>query len=134
MDASRHIILFDGVCNLCNGAVQYVIRRDTRGRFQFASLQSPKGKALLEEAGLSAEHLESFVYIEGDRYYSRSTAALRVAAQLSFPTRLWAVLMVIPKGIRDWGYDLIARHRYRLFGKKPACMVPRAEWQGRFLS
>lgn len=133
MEAFRHIIVFDGVCNLCNGVVRYVIRRDTRGRFQFASLQSLRGKALLEAAGLSTGQLESFIYMEGNRCYSKSSAALRIAAQLPFPARLWTVLIVIPSGIRDWGYRLIARHRYRLFGKKPRCMVPLPEWQDRFL-
>ncbi|MCH5714917.1 thiol-disulfide oxidoreductase DCC family protein [Niabella hibiscisoli] len=128
-----HIILFDGVCNLCNGAVQYVIRRDEKGMFRFASLQSEAGKDLLVKSGLPQDHLKSFVYIHGDRIYTRSTAALKVAKELTGPVQLLYGFIIIPIFIRDFVYDLIARNRHRLFGRKDACMLPSPESKQRFI-
>lgn len=130
---SDHIILFDGVCNLCNGAVQYVIRRDVKGIFKFASLQSEAGKVLLVKSGLPANHLKSFVYLHNNQFYTQSTAALKVARQLKGPVRLLYSFIIIPKFIRDFVYDLIARNRYRLFGRKDACMLPSPGLQQRFI-
>lgn len=131
-DNAGHIILFDGVCNLCNGAVQYVIKRDAKGIFKFASLQSEAGRALLVKSGLPENHLKSFVYIHGNRFYTQSTAALKVAKQLKGPVRLLYGCIMIPKFIRDFVYDLIARNRYRLFGRKDACMIPTPELKEKF--
>ncbi|ULT43334.1 thiol-disulfide oxidoreductase DCC family protein [Niabella defluvii] len=121
---SDHIILFDGVCNLCNGAVQYVIKRDRKGIFKFASLQSETGRAMLVQSGLPENQLKSFVYIHGNRFYTQSTAALKVAKQLKGPVQLLCGFIIIPKWIRDLVYDLVAKNRYRLLGRKDACMVP----------
>ncbi|MCH5689228.1 thiol-disulfide oxidoreductase DCC family protein [Niabella sp. W65] len=121
---SDHIILFDGVCNLCNGAVQYVIKRDRKGIFKFASLQSETGRAMLVQSGLPENQLKSFVYIHGNRFYTQSTAALKVAKQLKGPVQLLYGFIIIPKWIRDLVYDLVAKNRYRLLGRKDACMVP----------
>ncbi|MGN7784984.1 thiol-disulfide oxidoreductase DCC family protein [Niabella sp. 22666] len=129
-----HIILFDGVCNLCNGAVQYIIKRDGKGIFKFASLQSEAGKALLVRSGLPRDHLKSFVYIHGNRFYTRSTAALKVARQLNGPVQLLYRFIIIPKWIRDLVYDLIAKNRYRLFGRQDACMIPTPQLKERFYS
>lgn len=129
-----HIILFDGVCNLCNSAVQYVIKRDGKGIFKFASLQSETGRALLVKSGLPPDHLKSFVYIRGSRFYTRSTAALKVAKQLKGPVQLLYGFIIVPKLIRDWIYDLIAKNRYRLFGRKDTCMIPTPQLKERFYS
>ncbi|MGC4234334.1 MAG: thiol-disulfide oxidoreductase DCC family protein [Niabella sp.] len=133
MNGASHIILFDGVCNLCNGAVQFVLKRDKGAIFKFASLQSDAGKKLLEAHGLPEDHLKSFVYICNDRAYTRSDAALKVAAQLSYPTKFLSWFIIVPKFIRDFVYDLIARNRYRMFGKKETCMLPAPELKQRFL-
>ena len=133
MYPAKHIILFDGVCNLCNGAVQYVIKRDKREVFKFASLQSDAAKALLSKSGLPEDHLESCVYISDDKVYTKSDAALRVAGKLSFPTKLLSGFIIVPRFIRDFFYDLIARNRYKMFGKKDECMLPTPELKGRFL-
>lgn len=128
-----HIILFDGVCNLCNSAVQFVIKRDKKGIFKFASLQSQAGKELLSRIGLRDHPLRSFVYIQGDKVYTRSDAALRVAQHLSFPTRLLAAFLIVPRFIRNFCYDAIARNRYRIFGKRAECMMPTPELKQKFL-
>jgi predicted DCC family thiol-disulfide oxidoreductase YuxK len=131
---SDHIILFDGVCNLCNGAVQYVIKRDRKGIFKFASLQSETGRAMLVQSGLPENQLKSFVYIHGNRFYTQSTAALKVAKQLKGPVQLLYGFIIIPRWIRDLVYDLVAKNRYRLLGRKDACMVPTPELKERFYS
>ncbi len=130
---SGHIILFDGVCNLCNCAVQYVIRRDVKGLFKFASLQSEAGKALLVKSGLPANYLKSFVYLHNNRFYTQSTAALKVARQLKGPVRLLYSFMIVPEFIRDFVYGLISRNRYRMFGSKEACMAPSPGLKQRFI-
>lgn len=131
---SDHIILFDGVCNLCNGAVQYVIKRDRKGIFKFTSLQSETGRAMLVQSGLPENQLKSFVYIHGNRFYTQSTAALKVAKQLKGPVQLLYGFIIIPRWIRDLVYDLVAKNRYRLLGRKDACMVPTPELKERFYS
>jgi predicted DCC family thiol-disulfide oxidoreductase YuxK len=127
------IILFDGVCNLCSGAVHFLIRRDPKGKFRFASLQSEVGLTLLKQARISSEQLDTIVLIEGDRCYTRSTAALRIAKRLP---GLWPVLyigIVIPTPLRNKLYDWVARNRYRWFGRKEQCMLPTPAIKSRFL-
>ena len=123
------VILFDGECNFCNGAVQFIIRRDPQGVFKFASLQSEAGRALLP-AGFDAD---SIVVVEGGKVLVYSDAALRVAAGLSWPWSMGRFGRVIPRGVRDGLYRWFARNRYRWFGKSAACMVPTAEVRARFL-
>ncbi|HVW59599.1 MAG TPA: thiol-disulfide oxidoreductase DCC family protein [Puia sp.] len=127
------VILFDGVCNLCNRSVQFILKRDREGRFRFASLQSPLGQALLERASLPAERFDSFVLVENNRAYTRSSGALRVFRLLGAPWSLLCVFWIIPRPIRDSIYDWVARHRYRWFGKQDSCWLPRPEWKERFL-
>lgn len=127
------LLLFDGVCNLCNGVVQLVIKNDRHARFQFASLQSEAGQKLLREHGLPTQRFETFVLIEDGKVYTRSTAALRTIRQLRWPWRLLYGLIIVPRRVRDAIYDLIARSRYRLFGKRATCMVPTPELRSRFL-
>lgn len=129
------VLLFDGVCNLCSGSVAFVIRRDPAARFRFAPLQSPAADALLASLGVARAGLpDSFVLVEDGCVHLRSTAALRVARGLRFPWPLLGVLLVVPRFLRDPVYDFVARHRYRWFGRRDACMVPTAELQARFLA
>ncbi|MFP9060873.1 thiol-disulfide oxidoreductase DCC family protein [Natrialbaceae archaeon A-chndr2] len=127
------IILFDGVCNLCNGFVQYIAPRDTEERFYFASLQSDVGQELLERHDLPTDALESVVLIEGDDVYVKSGAVLRTAYHLGLPYRLLWPFRVLPRRLRNWAYDFVAARRYRWFGKKDQCMMPTGNVQERFL-
>lgn len=131
--ALQPIILFDGVCNLCNGAVQFVIKHDPEKQFSFASLQSDAGMQLLKDKNLSATDFSSFILIENGELYSKSTAALKVAKRLSGAVKILGIFIVIPAVIRDAVYNFIARNRYKWFGKKDACMIPTPELQSRFL-
>jgi predicted DCC family thiol-disulfide oxidoreductase YuxK len=127
------IILFDGVCNLCNTVVKFIIPRDPQGRFKFAALQSAAGQALLSGFGLPLTGFDSFVYIRGGQVYIKSAGALHVLKDMS---GLWWVLyafIIIPRPIRDWVYDRIAQSRYRIFGRSESCMVPTPDIKKRFL-
>ena len=128
------IVLFDGVCNLCNGAVQFIIRHDKKNIFMFASLQSEVGRKILEQYNFPLDELNSFILIENNKAYTRSTGALTVAKKLN---GLWPLLygfIIIPKFIRDSIYNWVAGNRYKWFGKKDACMIPTPELKARFLS
>ena len=130
-------ILFDGVCNLCNGFVQFVIRHDPAGRFRFAALQSPAGQALLAAHGslppAALASPESVVLVQGGHLYSHSTAVLRIAGQLGGPWRLAAAGWLLPRPWRDALYRWVARHRYRWFGRQESCMLPTPALRNRFL-
>ena len=128
------VILFDGVCNLCHWAVRFVIKRDPKGVFRFAAQQSDAGKELLTMAGDEASRIEAgVILIERGVLYRRSTASLRIARRMRFPWPIMYSLIIVPRPLRDWGYDFIARHRYRWFGKQETCIVPSGELQSRFL-
>jgi len=129
----QQIIFFDGVCNLCNGAVQFIIKRDTKKTFQFASLQSAFAHDQLKEHQIDVTALQSIVLKSGNTIYTKSTAALRIAKQLSGGWPLLYSFMIIPAFIRDWVYDGIAKNRYRWFGKQDVCMVPTPDLKDRFL-
>jgi predicted DCC family thiol-disulfide oxidoreductase YuxK len=133
MQPNHTIVLFDGICHLCTTSVQFIITRDPNGYFTFASLQSEVGRTLLEKHGLHPDALDMFVLIEGSRCFTRSDAALRVAKHLSGCWSLLRILSLIPKPIRDWGYTIIARNRYRWFGTHEICMVPSQDMLDRFL-
>ncbi len=134
MNTTEHpVLLFDGVCNLCNGSVQFIIERDPDARFRFASLQSEEGQAVLSRFENRPSDLSSVVLIQDDQLYARSEAALRVARQLGGGWSLLYAFIVVPRPIRDAVYDWIARNRYRWFGKKDACMIPSPNLQSRFL-
>lgn len=126
------IILFDGICNFCDSSVQFIIKRDPKGVFKFASLQSVTGQMLLKQVGLK-EDINSFVLIEGEQYFLKSTAALRICRKLNGTWRLLSFLIVIPAPIRDYFYSILARNRYKWFGKKESCMLPSQEVRNRFL-
>jgi predicted DCC family thiol-disulfide oxidoreductase YuxK len=127
------VILFDGVCNLCNSFVRFVIARDADGRFQFGPLQSPAARRLLGSIESSAGLPDSVLLVEDGRVWTRSDAALRVARRLKFPWRLAYVFILVPRPLRDWMYDQIARRRYQWFGKRAVCMVPTPDLRRRFI-
>lgn len=151
MNRAGPILLFDGVCNLCNGAVRFVLERDPAGTVRFASLQSDAGRALLEsyeggrsllegyEAGHSqlelyeAGAMSSLVLIENGQLYTRSTAALRLAAYMRAPWPALKVLSVVPRGLRDRVYDFVSQRRYRWFGRTDQCRLPTPAEASRFL-
>lgn len=129
----RPIILFDGVCNFCNTSVNFLIRRDPKGLFRFAPLQSETGKRLLERHHLSTTNLDTMVLIEGDRVSTRSTAGLKIARRLSGLWPLLCVFQIVPRPIRDAVYNVIARNRYRWWGKRDTCMIPTPGVREKFL-
>lgn len=131
--ASPIIVLFDGVCNLCNSSVQFILRRDHSRRFVFASLQSPAGQKLLQQFGLPQDQFNSFVLIENDKVYTRSSGALRVLRHLGKGWQLLYSLIIVPKPFRDVVYNWIARNRYKWFGRQEACWVPTPDLKKRFL-
>ncbi len=131
---SSPIILFDGVCNLCNTSVQTVIKKDKQGIFYFASLQSDAGQNLLKEFNLPQENFNSFILIQNGKAYQKSTAALMVAKQLNGLLKLLYVFIIVPTFIRDAVYNIVANNRYKWFGKKEFCMIPTPELKARFLN
>jgi predicted DCC family thiol-disulfide oxidoreductase YuxK len=129
----RNIILFDGVCNLCNGLVRFIIKRDRTGKLKFASLQSDIGQQWLNRFGLAKNEFESFVLVQGDKYYIKSTAALKMLRELGGIWKVFYVFIWVPRSLRDFLYNLIANSRYKIFGKKDECMIPTPELKERFL-
>ena len=130
---NKAIILFDGVCNFCDRSVQFVLRRDKKAYFNFASLQSEIGQQLLEKYKIPKDKFESLVLIENDKAYLFSTGALRIARKLNGAWPILYGFIIIPSFIRDFFYKLIANNRYKIFGKKEECMIPSPEWRSRFL-
>ncbi|CAM3932004.1 thiol-disulfide oxidoreductase DCC family protein [Flavobacterium cucumis] len=130
----KKIILFDGVCNLCDSSVQYVIKHDKKDRFRFVPLESELGQKILKHIGINPIHTDSIVLYEpGISYYYKSTAALEIAKGLSGIFTLAAVFKILPTGIRDAVYDYVAKNRYNWYGKKEACMIPTPELKAKFL-
>lgn len=134
MEENKKIILFDGVCNLCNGFIQFVIKRDSADTFRYASLQSEIGQKLISEREIDTARIDSVVLIEpGVAYYIKSDAALQIGSHLKGFRTISRILYLIPSVLRNIIYDLIARYRYAWFGKKDACMIPTPELQSKFL-
>lgn len=127
------VVLFDGVCNFCNGSVQFMIRRDPAGVFRFASLQSEYGQSQLKRFDLPPHELYSIIVVEEDLYFQKSDAILKIARHLKSPWSALTVFKIIPRFIRDVVYELIAKNRYKLFGRKDECMIPSPELKARFL-
>jgi len=130
---NHKIILFDGVCNLCNHTVNYLIKRDRKDRFRFAAFQDEAGKRLIAKFNIDRSKTDSIVLIDDDKVYVRSTAALRISRNLGGGYPLFYGLMIIPNFIRNWVYDYVARNRYKWFGKKDSCMIPAPELRSKFL-
>lgn len=127
------IILFDGVCNLCNGAINFIIKHDPKGTFKFASLQGETGKRLLQQHQINPAETDSIVLIDKENVSVKSSAALRIAKYLDKGFPLLFGFMIVPKFIRNAVYDFIAKNRYKWFGKKESCMIPTPELKSRFL-
>ena len=133
MAQSNPIVLFDGVCNMCSTAVRWIIARDKRAVFRFASLQSEAGRSALAAAGAPKDLPDSVILIQDGRVLSCSDAAIGIGALLGFPWSLARIGLVLPRFVRDGAYRWVARNRYRWFGKQETCMVPTAALRGRFL-
>jgi len=133
MEETHPVVFFDGVCNLCNRSVQFIIRRDKNDRFRFAPLQGKTGQALLIRHGLPADSFNSFILSEGEKIYTHSTGALRMLKLLGFPWSLGYAFIIVPRFIRDGIYKQIARNRYRWFGRQESCMIPTPELKKKFL-
>jgi len=129
----KPLILFDGVCNFCNGAVQFIIKHDKRGQFQFASLQSSIGKKLIETQP-ELKDLDSVILLQNGNINTKSTAALQISKKLDGWPKFFYIFIVIPVPIRNYFYQLFASNRYKLFGKSETCMIPTKEIRDRFLS
>jgi predicted DCC family thiol-disulfide oxidoreductase YuxK len=130
----KPIFLFDGICNLCTGAVLFVIKRDRSAKFSFASLQSPFGQSQLTKLGLPVGEFNTFFLLKGDTVFKKSDAALEVVKDLN---GLWPVLYIfkiVPAFIRNAAYDFVSKNRYRWFGKKDVCMIPTPELNSRFIN
>lgn len=134
MKIPNKIILFDGVCNLCNGAVLFVIKRDKKDTFRYAALQSDIGQKLTKERGIDTEKVDSIVLIEpGVAYYTKSTAALKIAMDFGGIWKLLYIFTWLPEGFRNRIYDYVAANRYKWFGRKDECMIPTPELKSKFL-
>lgn len=130
----RHgILLFDGVCNFCDGAVNFIIDHDPENYFKFASLQSEAGQALLKRFNLPTEDFDTMVLIENNAYFNKSTAALRIARRLKGPFSLGYMGIIIPRFLRDKAYEFVAARRYKWFGKQDQCRMPTPAIRARFL-
>lgn len=133
MDQNEKIILFDGVCNLCNNAVIFIIKRDKKNLFRFAALQSEPGMKIVDELGIDTSKTDSIVLVEGNSFCTQSSAALSIARHLSGGYPLLYPFMLLPRFIRDPLYDFIANNRYNWFGKKESCMIPTPKLKTKFL-
>lgn len=127
------VILFDGVCNLCNGAVNFIIDRDKKNVFRFASLQSDYGKEILLKANLNKEDYDTFLLVDSPTIYDRSTAALHVFRKLGFPYKLLFALISVPAFLRNGIYNVIAGNRYKWFGKTDQCRIPTPDLKSKFI-
>lgn len=134
IDPDGPVVLFDGVCTLCNGVVSFLIPRDGERRLLFASLQSAAGQALLADHGLPTEEFDSIVLIDGERLYHKSAAVIRIAELLGWPYRVAAIGRLVPSRVGDWAYDIVAENRYEWFGRKEQCVIPDEDVSDRFLS
>ena len=129
---SPPVVLFDGVCKLCNGSVNFVLRRDRAGRLKLAPLQSDYGRKVLEEHGKISDSMDSIMFLEADQLTTKSTAIIRISKYLGGAWPLCMIALVIPRFIRDFVYDVVAKNRYRWFGKYDTCRLPDPEFEDRF--
>ncbi len=133
-DPANPVLLYDGVCGLCNRLVRFVVRHDRRARFRFASLQSTYAHRILKLHGLDPQDLNTLYVVEAERLTTRADAVIFILQDLG---GLWrvaaAALRIFPKPLRDWGYSVVARHRYRIFRRYETCLLPEKKYQDRFL-
>jgi len=136
--SGQDVLLYDGVCAMCNWLVQFVLPRDPQGRFRFASLQSDFGRAILAKYKLDPNDLDSFYAVvdygtSSEHVLNKSAGAFHVVSQLKAPLKLLSAFKIIPRPLTDFGYDLLAKNRYRMFGKHDSCMMPDSAYQDRFI-
>lgn len=130
----KKLVLFDGVCNLCNASVVYIIQHDKKDRFRFAPLQSEIGRKIITQYRIDTTKTDSILLYSKEKGVAyKSTAALQIARGLGFPQNMMSIFFIIPPFIRNWVYDFIARNRYKWYGKKDACMIPTPELQSKFI-
>ncbi|MFT5715562.1 MAG: putative DCC family thiol-disulfide oxidoreductase YuxK [Flavobacterium sp.] len=131
---NKKVILFDGVCNLCNTAVQFIIKHDKKDLFRFVALQSELGQSIVKHIGVDTKNMDSIILYEpGVAYYVKSVAALEIAKRLRGVIALISIFKILPTGLKDSVYDYIAKNRYKWFGKREHCMIPTAELKSKFL-
>lgn len=133
MNTDYKIILFDGVCNLCNSSVNFIIDHDKKNMFRFASLQSDSGQTLLKKFGLNNESFDSIILIDNEKYLTRTSAVLRIVKNFPGFWKLLYIFIIVPPAVRNLLYDIIAENRYKWFGKKDSCRVPTPELKEKFL-
>lgn len=132
---NKKLILFDGVCNLCNSSIQFIIKNDKKNLFLFSPLQSNIGQEIIKSFNINNAKIDSvLLYSKKDGLSQKSTAALKIAQQLGFPQNLLSVFFIVPRFIRDWIYEYIAKNRYKWFGKRDNCMVPTPDLQSKFIN
>ena len=130
---NHKIVLFDGVCNFCNSSVNFIIDHDKHNKFKFAALQSEAGQELLKKFNLPTEDFDTFILVDGDKYYKRSSAALHMVKDFPGLWKLLYVFIIVPPFIRDIFYNIIANNRYKWFGKRNECRMPTPELREKFL-
>lgn len=131
---NKSIILFDGVCNLCNASVNFVIKHDKKAQFLFASFQSDAAKEIMLHFNLKNLNADTVILVEGNKVFDKSTAALKIAKRLDGGFKAFYAFIIVPKFFRDWIYDFVAKNRYHWFGKMESCMIPSPELKNRFLA
>jgi len=130
----KKIILFDGICNLCDSTVKYVIKKDVNDTFRFVAIQSELGQKIIDYIKVDTSHTDSIIlYIPGKAYYIKADAAFKIAKDLEGLISLTSYLSILPNFIKNFGYDFIARNRYKWYGKKESCMIPNLELKSKFL-
>jgi predicted DCC family thiol-disulfide oxidoreductase YuxK len=134
VSATDQVILFDGVCKLCNAWSNFIIKHDHQHVFKLCSVQSREGQKILKHFGLPTDVYESMLYVEGDKFYTQSDAFFQVIGKLGYPWKVVCLFWLIPKPMRNWLYDRIALNRYRLFGKYDVCLLPTADHKARYLT
>lgn len=130
---NHKIILFDGVCNLCNSSVNFIIDRDKKNIFKFAALQSETGQKFLNKFGMDQNDFDSVVLVDENKFYSKSSAALKIVKEFPFLWKALYIFIIIPAPLRNFFYDLVAKNRYNWFGKKDSCRMPSPELKNKFL-
>ncbi len=131
--STNNIILFDGHCNLCNSSVNFILKRDKTGKFKFASLQSEIGIELCKQHNIDTNIVDSIILIKNDKVFIKSSVVLEILKDLPIGWKFFRIGIIIPKFIRDWMYDVVAKYRYTIFGKKDECPIPPTDVQDRFL-
>jgi predicted DCC family thiol-disulfide oxidoreductase YuxK len=129
----NHVVIFDGHCNLCAHSVKFILAHERGPTLHFASVQSPAGARLMQQLGFDPSDVKTFVLLADGQAYTKSDAAIRVARYFAGGWKLLGVFKFIPRPLRDWAYDFLAKHRYRWFGRMDSCLVPTAELRNRFL-